>query len=218
MKIEVKQNCLWIREAESPDALFANRENLLEQIDQQECLMLMVEPCEAFSMPKDEDRCAAIAAFFQELPVLTVIAGTVLEKAELAALLLFDIRLGCLDYRISRGTVLSAAQQKRYEILCGEKELLKYLSFAEHGTDDFLITRLVRILPQEADFHEEVQTYAENLLKDKTPFQTRAVISCFVQARTGDAQRVLNEESRQFYRLIKAKMEESANGTDEAMV
>ncbi|MGN1114802.1 MAG: hypothetical protein ACI4RC_06755 [Oscillospiraceae bacterium] len=214
MKTEIKQNCIWISEADSPATIFANGEKLLEQITQQECVMLIVEPGDSFEMPQDTDQCEAIAEFFKEIPVLTVIADTALEKAELSALLLFDIRLGCSDYVISKGTVLSGEEQKRYEILCGEKEFLKYNAFEKSGSADLIAAGLIRKLPQSDDFHKEVQSYIKSLIGDKTSFQTKAVVSCLVQARTGESERVLNEESRQFYRLMKAKTEESANGTE----
>ncbi|MGN0593633.1 MAG: hypothetical protein ACI4I6_00610 [Hominimerdicola sp.] len=218
MKIKTKQNCIWIRDAESPYALFENKENLLKQIANHECLVLIVEPSNTFKMPQDSVQCELISEFFSELPVLTIIADTALEKTELAALLLFDIRLGCSDYVICKDTVLSAKQKSQYEILCGEKALLKYLSFADSETEESLVTNLVRVLPQSANFHEEVNTYVESLLEGKSSFQIKAVISCFVQARKGDSMRILYEESRQFYRLMKAKMEESANGIHETMV
>jgi len=73
MKIEIKQNCLWLREAESPDALFSSRENWMGQLSKHECLLLIVEPCASFRMPQDVERCREIVAFFQELPVLTIL-------------------------------------------------------------------------------------------------------------------------------------------------
>lgn len=218
MKIETKQNCIWISEADSPEAIFKDRENLLGQIAQQECAILVVEPEDSFKMPQDAEQCEAITAFFRELPVLTVIAGTAFEKADIDSLMLFDIRLGCSDYAISKDTVLSAEQQKQYEILCGEKALVKYLSYMDNGTEGSFATNLIRILPQTEDFRDEVNTYVESLLEGKSPFQTKAVVTCFVQARKGESKLVLTEESRQFYKLMKAKMEESANGTDETMV
>lgn len=217
MKIEIKQNCLWLREAESPSILFSNRENWLEQLSKYECLLLIVEPCTSFKMPQDAEKCREIVTFFQGLPVLTILASTTWEQVDLSAFLLFDIRLGVSDYILHRETVLTAEQQKRYEILCGEHALLRYHSFAKNTTEDGFATRLVRILPETVDFLETVQAYATDLWKDKTPFQAKAVISCLVQARTGNAQQVLAAESRQFYRLIKAKRE-AANGTDETLV
>lgn len=218
MKIEIEQNCLWLREAESPSSLFSNRENWMGQLSKHECLLLIVEPCASFRMPQDVERCREIVAFFQELPVLTILASTAWEQVDLSALLLFDIRLGVSDYILHRETILTVEQQKRYEILCGEHALWRYRSFAENSTEDRLSTRLVRILPETVDFPEAVQAYAADLWKDKTPFQAKAVISCLVQARTGNAQQVLEAESCQFYRLIKAKREAAANGTDETLV
>ncbi len=218
MKIEIKQNCLWIREAESPDVLFSSRENWMEPLSKQECLLLIVEPCTSFRMPQDTERCREIAVFFQKLPVLTIFASSTLEQVDFSALLLFDIRLGVSDYILPRETIFTVEQQERYKILCGEQALLQYHSFIKNGKEDGWKTRLMRILPETAHFSEAVQAYAEDLWKDKTPFQTKAVISCLLQARTGNVQQVLKAESCQFYRLIKAKGEAAANGTDETMV
>ena len=55
MKIEIEQNCLWLREAESPDALFSSRENWMGQLFKHECLLLIVEPC-ASSAPSSSIR------------------------------------------------------------------------------------------------------------------------------------------------------------------
>ncbi len=44
--------------------------------------------------------------------------------------------------------------------------------------------------------------YAENLFKDKTAFQIREITRCFVTARNGSTNDVLDAESRSFYRLI----------------
>lgn len=44
--------------------------------------------------------------------------------------------------------------------------------------------------------------YAENLFKDKSAFQVREITSCFVTARNGSSDDVLDAESRAFYRLI----------------
>lgn len=188
------------------------------QLSKHECLLLIVEPCAPFKMPQDAEKCKAIAAFFQGLPVLTIFASTTWEQVDLSAFLLFDIRLGVSDYILHKETILTEGQQKRYEILCGEHALWRYRSFAENSTEDGLATRLVRILPETVDFLEAVQAYAADLCKDKTRFQTKAVISCLVKARVGNAQQVLEEESCQFYRLIKAKREAAANGTDEILV
>ncbi|SEL29116.1 hypothetical protein [Ruminococcus albus] len=49
---------------------------------------------------------------------------------------------------------------------------------------------------------EKADEYAENLFKDKTEFQIREITSCFVTARNGSTDDILNAESRAFYRLI----------------
>ena len=49
----------------------------------------------------------------------------------------------------------------------------------------------------------KVGEYADNLFKDKTEFQIREITSCFVTARNGSTDDILNAESRAFYRLIK---------------
>jgi hypothetical protein len=50
---------------------------------------------------------------------------------------------------------------------------------------------------------EKACEYAENLFKDKTAFQIREITSCFVTARNGSINDVLDAESSAFYRLIK---------------
>ncbi|SFD15946.1 hypothetical protein [Ruminococcus albus] len=50
---------------------------------------------------------------------------------------------------------------------------------------------------------EKACEYAENLFKDKTAFQIREITSCFVTARNGRINDILDAESRAFYRLIK---------------
>ncbi|MBE6868055.1 MAG: hypothetical protein E7494_04755 [Ruminococcus albus] len=49
---------------------------------------------------------------------------------------------------------------------------------------------------------DNADKYAENLFKDKTAFQIREITNCFVTAKNGSTNDVLDAESRSFYRLI----------------
>lgn len=52
--------------------------------------------------------------------------------------------------------------------------------------------------------------YTEMLFREMTPEQAAEITNCFVIARKGSAQDVLDAESRAFYRLIAAKTGETA--------
>ena len=52
---------------------------------------------------------------------------------------------------------------------------------------------------------EESEAFTEKLFKDKTPFQVREINKCFIAARKGTQEEILECESRAFYRLMAAK-------------
>lgn len=56
-----------------------------------------------------------------------------------------------------------------------------------------------------------IDDYTANLFKDMTPKQAMEITKCFVIARKGTAQDVLDAESRAFYRLIAEKTGGTAN-------
>lgn len=58
----------------------------------------------------------------------------------------------------------------------------------------------------------EAEEYTEKLFKDKTKKQIQEINACFIAARTAPAEKVLETESRAFYRLMAEKNGGAANG------
>ncbi|MCQ2469499.1 MAG: hypothetical protein MJ100_06795 [Ruminococcus sp.] len=53
-----------------------------------------------------------------------------------------------------------------------------------------------------------VDEYAQKLFKDKTPKQAAEITACFTAARNNSAEKVLECESKAFYRLMAEKLKE----------
>ena len=58
---------------------------------------------------------------------------------------------------------------------------------------------------------DEADEWTERLFKDKTKWAADQITACFVKARTGTAEEVLDCESRAFYRLMAVKNGGSSN-------
>lgn len=140
----------------------------------------------------------ADADFMQNMPYITILASESLQDYSPETLMMFDIRLAEEPYFMRN----SAEYSDIYRKICGKNSAYRYENTPE--TDNFQ-TDLVRQLS--GDFTEAVDEYLTNILRDKSDYQIKAVASCLITARKGDAEAVLAEESRQFYRLISKKAE-----------
>ena len=58
---------------------------------------------------------------------------------------------------------------------------------------------------------EGIGEWTERLFKDKTKWASDQITACFVKARTGTAEEILDCESRAFYRLMAVKNGGSSN-------
>lgn len=65
---------------------------------------------------------------------------------------------------------------------------------------DELRSRFDLVIPE-----EETIAFTEKLFKDKTPGQVKEINKCFIAARKGTQEDILECESRAFYRLMAAK-------------
>lgn len=55
--------------------------------------------------------------------------------------------------------------------------------------------------------YENTDEYAQKLFKERTPYQAAEITACFVKARKGTSDDVLECESKAFYRLMNKKAE-----------
>lgn len=140
----------------------------------------------------------ADAEFMKNMQYITILASESLQDYSPEVLMMFDIRLAKEPYFMRN----SAEYLDIYRKVCGNHSAYRYANTPE--TDNFQ-TDLVRQLS--GDFAEAVDEYLTNILKDKNDFQIKAIASCLITARKGSAKAVLDEESKQFYRLIRKKTE-----------
>lgn len=140
----------------------------------------------------------ADADFMKNMPYITILAVESLQGYSPEMLMMFDIRLAKEPYFMRN----SAEYLDTYRKICGNYSAYRYENTPE--TDNFQ-TDLVHQIS--GDFAESVNEYLTNILKDKSNYQIKAIASCLITARKGNTNAVLDEESRQFYRLIRKKSE-----------
>lgn len=155
-----------------------------------------------------------IASFFNEIPVIMVLASENMQAYSPDFIMLFDVRLGCHEYMIDKNTEPDERFMERYEILCGTMETYRYKCFLSSSDNEKYASGLVRLLPDDIPFTEALDQYLEKVLGGKTDFQTAAIASCLAAARNGNGNAVLEEESCQFYRLMRKKSEEITDGNE----
>ncbi|MDE6520208.1 MAG: hypothetical protein K2K91_07105 [Ruminococcus sp.] len=140
----------------------------------------------------------ADADFMRNMPYITILASKSLQDYSPEMLMMFDVRLAKEPYFMRN----SAEYLGIYRKICGKNSAYRYENTPE--TDNFQ-TDLVREIS--GDVAEAVDEYLTNILKDKSDYQVKAIASCLITARKGSADDVLDEESKQFYRLIRKKAE-----------
>ncbi|MDE7364009.1 MAG: hypothetical protein K2N27_03840 [Ruminococcus sp.] len=140
----------------------------------------------------------ADADFMRNIPYITVLASESLQDYSPEILMMFDVRLAKEPYFMRN----SAEYLDTYRKICGKNSAYCYESTPE--TDNFQ-TDLIHQLS--GNFTDAVDEYLTNILKVKSDYQIKAIASCLITARKGSADAVLDEESKQFYRLIRKKAE-----------
>ena len=212
LKIETYNNIVLV-ESDSPQDIFQNSEAINDRLEK-DAAVLIVNIGGTFSLPEDNVIRENIQEYFKNIDALTIGMKSDFSEVSFDGMTLFDIRTGNTAYSLGHDIKLSDEQLKKYEIMCGRKEAQRYKDFLEKKSDDLFATGLVKVMETESELKDSVTDYAQRLLKEKSPFQIKALISCFMYARTGDTELVMREESCQFYKLIKEKSEAGINGTE----
>lgn len=126
---------------------------------------------------------------------ITVLSTLDATQYSLDFLLLFDIILSKNPINeeklnVYKSEKLNSEQEKRLKLMLG-----KHVKWEN----------LIRVLPGDDNesFYKSCTDYIEKLVSDKTDEQLSAISCCFFCAKSEDTDSVLNEESIQFFKLIK---------------
>jgi len=141
------------------------------------------------------------AAWFMDVPFITVIAAEDTGRFSYNLMSLFDVRLGGNPYPAA-----SAEADERYRFLCGDTAYEMLSAGKTENAPNF-----VTVLSDDEGFSAVAVSYLEHICSGRTSGQLSILTGCLKAASKGGTEAVLSAESNGFYALMAQKTEEQSD-------
>lgn len=145
-----------------------------------------------------------------KIPYITAIADENINRLPTELIMMYDVRFSAYEMKINSDEAEKISCfdfYERYKFLYGKNALYQLMKNDEQKNINTDCAVILPLNENKSNFADIACEALKIWFRDKNYMQIKSILKCFKSSENNNYEKVLKEESRQFYKIIKQKTE-----------